>query len=306
MATEGISYFRLGCHTNEDMAELEAEFGVKAFAIIVRLWQKIYAEKGYYCEWKERSPLLFLAKYFGGNSGVDLNLIKMVVSRAIKLGIFDEGMYQAHSILTSAEIQEFYIFATKRRSGVNLKNDYLLVSVRKSEKCVNKSEENVCKNEKNANKNRQSKVKVKENKVKDFKNVLSEENPPTCGDQNEETHRNDVAHIPTKEGKVYIASETDLIRWHSLYPDVDIAWEFRKMLGWVAANEKRKKTYSGMRRFVNSWLARAQQGMIDAKAPVIKKNSFSNFEERKNDMDELERKLLGLDTVYGTDQQRFG
>lgn len=43
-----------------------------------------------------------------------------------------------------------------------------------------------------------------------------------------------------------------------LYPGVDIAQEFRKMRGWCDANPKKRKTRTGVLRFVNSWLSRAQ------------------------------------------------
>ncbi|MBQ1470032.1 MAG: DUF4373 domain-containing protein, partial [Schwartzia sp.] len=130
----GIDYFRMPCSISDDMAELEAEYGVKAFAVIVRLWQKIYSEKGYYCEWTDRSPLLFLAKYFGGNSGLELNLIKEIVKKAVEVGIFDARMYEKHGILTSEEIQNHYLFATKRRTNRCLENDYLLVKVAQNQK----------------------------------------------------------------------------------------------------------------------------------------------------------------------------
>lgn len=43
-----------------------------------------------------------------------------------------------------------------------------------------------------------------------------------------------------------------------LYPGVDIAQEFRKMRGWCDTNPKKRKTRTGVLRFVNAWLSRAQ------------------------------------------------
>ena len=123
--------FLLDCHTNDNISEIEAEFGVKGFAVVVRLWQKIYSEKGYYCEWIERSPLLFLSNWFGGNSGVTVSLIKDIVSRCLKNGIFDVKMYEEYSILTSARIQKQYFDVVKRREEILVKKEYLLVSVDK-------------------------------------------------------------------------------------------------------------------------------------------------------------------------------
>ena len=42
MAKVGLESFLLNCHTNDNLAEIEAIYGIKGFAVIVRLWQKIY------------------------------------------------------------------------------------------------------------------------------------------------------------------------------------------------------------------------------------------------------------------------
>ena len=167
MAKVGIESFLLDCHTNDNMAEIEAAYGIKGFAVIVKLWQKIYSDKGYYCEWIERSPLLFLSQWFGGNSGVDLSLINQVVSHAIKIGIFNESMFNEYAILTSERIQRQYFDVVKRRTEIEVIDEYLLVSVANFKGNVNIIEKNVCRNEKNVCRNSTS--KVKESKVKKSK-----------------------------------------------------------------------------------------------------------------------------------------
>ena len=47
---EGIDYFSLDCYMDDKVKMIQAEFGLKGFAIIVKLWQIIYREHGYYCE----------------------------------------------------------------------------------------------------------------------------------------------------------------------------------------------------------------------------------------------------------------
>lgn len=153
MAKEGIPSFLLDCRTNDNISEIEAEYGVKGFAVVVRLWQKIYAEKGYYCEWIERSPLLFLSNWFGGNSGVTVSLINEIVNRCLKNGIFDAGMYEKYSILTSARIQEQYFGAVKRREEILVQKEYLLVSVGKIKGIAYKNDVSVYKNQKNVCRN---------------------------------------------------------------------------------------------------------------------------------------------------------
>ena len=164
MAKVGIESFLLDCHTNDNMAEIEAAYGIKGFAVIVKLWQKIYSDKGYYCEWIERSPLLFLSQWFGGNSGVDLNLINQVVNHAIKIGIFNESMFSKYAILTSERIQRQYFDVVKRRTEIEVIDEYLLVSVANFKGNVNIIGKNVCRNKENVCKNSTSKVKERKGK----------------------------------------------------------------------------------------------------------------------------------------------
>lgn len=169
MSKIGIPSFLLDCHTNDNISEIEAEYGVKGFAVVVRLWQKIYAEKGYYCEWIKRSPLLFLSNWFGGNSGVTVGLIKDIVKRCLENGIFDVTMYEKYSILTSERIQKQYFDVVKRREEIPVKREYLLTSVEKIKGIVYENEENVCRNEKNVYRNDTRKGKVTEGKVSEVK-----------------------------------------------------------------------------------------------------------------------------------------
>ena len=50
----------------------------------------------------------------------------------------------------------------------------------------------------------------------------------------------------------------DVEKWKELYPAVNVEQELRAMEGWLDANPTKRKTERGIKRFVNSWLARAQ------------------------------------------------
>lgn len=164
MAKEGIDSFLLDCHTNDNISEIEAEFGVKGFAVVVRLWQKIYCEKGYYCEWIGRSPLLFLANWFGGNSGVTISLITEIVDRCLHNGIFHREMYEKYSILTSGRIQKQYFDVVKRREEIQVRKEYLLVSVDKIKGISYKNEDSACRTNENVCGSSTSKEKKNEGK----------------------------------------------------------------------------------------------------------------------------------------------
>lgn len=65
--------------------------------------------------------------------------------------------------------------------------------------------------------------------------------------------------------------EKDVIEYQELYPAVDVRQQFRTMKGWCKDNPTKRKTKRGIRKFVNSWLAREQ----DKFHPSVGK-SYSN------------------------------
>ncbi len=122
----GLDYFELDCITEEPVRLIRAEYGIKAFAVIVMLWQKIYSSYGYYCEWNEDVLLLFMSD--NGISGDSKNLIKDIVSACFRRDIFSKKLFELFGILTSVEVQEMYIKATAKREKVELVKEYLLIS----------------------------------------------------------------------------------------------------------------------------------------------------------------------------------
>lgn len=56
----------------------------------------------------------------------------------------------------------------------------------------------------------------------------------------------------------YGITENQVSEWKELYPAVDIGQELRNMKGWLIANPKKRKTKSGILRFITSWLSRTQ------------------------------------------------
>lgn len=121
---KGLDYFPLDCHMDEKIELIEVEFGLKGFALVVKLLQRIYGGNGYYCEWNDDIALLF-ARGCGLSSG-DVNLVKEVVSAAMKRGIFSKEMYENYGILTSSGIQKRYRAACGRRAEVEMNEEFLV------------------------------------------------------------------------------------------------------------------------------------------------------------------------------------
>lgn len=175
---EGIPYFPLDVYVDDKIRLIEAEFGLKGFAVIVKLYQKIYGGFGYYCEWTKDVGLLFSQDVGEGYSSVS-----EIVSAAIRRGIFDNDLYEKYNILTSQGVQKRYFSAVSRRKQINVKSEYLLINVEQFSKNVNISSENVSRNTKNAYNFEQSKEKkTKANKsiVNESKVKTDDEAPPSA------------------------------------------------------------------------------------------------------------------------------
>ena len=120
-----LDYFPLEININQDskILLLEGKFGLGGFAVLIKLYIKIYGDKGYYCEWNEVEKLLFARML-----GIDADRLDEIISTCIKFKIFDKKMYEKYSILTSKGIQERFFFITSRRKKINVENSYLLIN----------------------------------------------------------------------------------------------------------------------------------------------------------------------------------
>ena len=67
-----------------------------------------------------------------------------------------------------------------------------------------------------------------------------------------------VAVLPLADKTEFPIYQTDIDKWSSLYPAVDILAEIRKMIGWCDGNPTKRKTKNGILKFINSWLAKEQ------------------------------------------------
>ena len=143
MGKAGLDWFRIDTAFDDKFELVCAEYGSKAFEVIVRLWQKIYSS-GYYLEWNDEVALLFARKYSLGGSVVS-EIIKCAVNR----GLFDKRLFDSLGILTSHGIQNWYFDCVGRRREVEVVKDYLLVDVTQKLKDVNIKWKNVSKNGKN-------------------------------------------------------------------------------------------------------------------------------------------------------------
>lgn len=158
----GLDYFSMDVHLDNKFQLIEAVHGIVGFAVVVKLYQKIYGEAGYYCEWGPEISILFAR-----SCGVEYEKVSAILTDALRWKLFSEDMLDNYSILTSAGIQKRYLEATARRKQVDMNGSYLLLDVQSLPVNVCINGVNVDNNSKNAYRSTQS--KVKESKVKKIK-----------------------------------------------------------------------------------------------------------------------------------------
>lgn len=67
-----------------------------------------------------------------------------------------------------------------------------------------------------------------------------------------------VAFLPLNDGTEYPVSHKEYAEFVAIYPAVNVAQQLREMRGWLISNPAKRKTRSGILRFINRWLAKEQ------------------------------------------------
>lgn len=114
--SQGINYYPTDVDLDLDdkLAMIIGEFGFKGEIIYTKLLGWIYKNQGYYSKWDEMEQLKFTKRvsYIGNPS---VSLIKEIVARCIKWGLFDQSVFESLQILTSKRIQSTWLDATRKR-----------------------------------------------------------------------------------------------------------------------------------------------------------------------------------------------
>lgn len=101
-----------------------------------------------------------------------------------------------------------------------------------------------------------------------------------------------VAMIPLADGSEFPVPASLASEYAAAYPGVDVASELAQVRAWCLSNPRKRKTKNGIRRFLNSWLDRAQNqvggqraspvaGGTWARQGVSRQGGFENSGERR-------------------------
>ena len=129
IAYDGINYFPVGVNFMEEnaMEVIEAKYGIKGSAIVLKLLCKIYKE-GYFIRWDEEQCLIFANK---AGREVQAAEVQGIIEILFIKGIMDKNSYLENGILTSESIQKVWMEATKRRKRELSELPYLMVKPEK-------------------------------------------------------------------------------------------------------------------------------------------------------------------------------
>lgn len=175
---------------DEKIRLIQAEFGLKGFAVVVLLFKEIYGGHGYYMSWDKERLLLLVSE--NGIAGGDTNLIWDISKACIRRGIFSAELFEKYHILTSRGIQKRYFRAVARRGKVEAKKEYLLINADKKIINVNNNSDNAGNNSVNVNKStqrREEKRREENNEADAHKSVQESDSDEDDGMDPEEAYK---------------------------------------------------------------------------------------------------------------------
>ena len=95
-----------------------------------------------------------------------------------------------------------------------------------------------------------------------------------------------TAILILNDGSEWRPTVKDYEEWCRVYPNVDVFHEFERMRQWCISNPKKRKTQSGIRRFVTNWLD-GEQNKPRKQAPTSKLDMIdqwaANMERKSNE-----------------------
>jgi len=96
--------------------------------------------------------------------------------------------------------------------------------------------------------------------------------------------------LSLNDNSEFEVTESFLNELKPLYPMVDVEQEFRNMKGWLLGNPKKRKTRTGIKRFITNWLSNKQNNPQFNNNYTNSNNKQNDFEQRKNQFADIIRK----------------
>lgn len=122
----GLDYFPISTDFIHDriVRRIMKKEGDAAVTVLVQAFCSIYSNEGYYVMAGE----LFYDDLADNLYQEDSDYVRRVIALAVEYGLFDSALFQEYGLLTSADIQRQFLFATKRRNASLIDTRYCLLS----------------------------------------------------------------------------------------------------------------------------------------------------------------------------------
>ena len=263
--------------------------GWDGFGIYFFLCQMAFGSNGYFYEWCY-DLCASTARKMGG--GIGAGTVHETVGYCLQIGLFDQGLFDRWGVLTSRGIQRSYlaVLKSKNRKGTELIKEFWLLDGEEMKNCqgvvfVEKNSQKLEVNGDSLGVNADSlevngdSLRLKESKVEKSKEIIN----TLCPEPEKPASVPPVITIVLNTKEEFPFYQSDIDQYSELYPAVDVLQEFRKMKGWCMDNPSRRKTKRGIRKFVNSWLSRAQDRSSGYRGQGGRVANNFNLEEWGND-----------------------
>lgn len=181
---DGVDYFPIDTdfYIDDKVRLLRSEFGAKGMYLLNYILCEIYKKSGYFMKWDESKCYLVSD---GAGCGCSPTFVDEFIKGCVRCQFFDERVFEAYGVITSAGIQRRYIRMVLNRDYITFFEEYFLLDVNEKKdvpsgilsKCTFKKAN--LKENPNYLKENTSNLKrntIKESKVK--KSILKRENAP--------------------------------------------------------------------------------------------------------------------------------
>ena len=281
---QGLDYFPkdVGFYNDfkiMDLLALHGPIGVTVYEVILT---EVY-QNGYYLAEPIDRISTKIVRIIGAK-WVQKRLVSQVILDCGDLGLFETTLLK-HGVITSVGIQRRYASVTSRNK-VN-KDRYWLID-ENGQPLLNAPFNRISATETLISAT-ETVINDAEIPQKERKGNKTKEKNISCSELGTSPRMEAAYKLILNNGDHHQVTKEDIESYRELYPAVDIEQEIRKMIGWLDANPKNRKTRLGIRRFINGWLSRAQDSARVQEKRVVKPkpNEFHNFEQRDTDYDSI-------------------
>ena len=251
---DGVDYFpkNTDFYIDDKVRLLRARFGAKGMYLLDYLLCDIYGKNGYFIEWNENKCFLVSD---GAGCGCDSGFIKEFITGCLQCSFFNERVFKMFGVLTSEGIQRRYIRMFNSRDEIQIIKEYWLLDLNNKKdvptSVLNKLTLKSFKSTENPDKSTENpQNKINQNKGKESNEISPEQDKLDSAQV--------FISLPLNDRSLYLIYDKDVAHWEELYQSANVKQELRKMLAWCEANPKKRKTRSGILRFITRWLSKAQ------------------------------------------------